>query len=240
MFRKEAKGTDYSKIDTDCAFSQLVIHVRVKAGQTLKLRIRSKWFMTDWGEGELNKEREHTYTESGLQNINIVGSRINWLNVEGWNATQIYIDRCPYLARLCCRGNRLTKLNLMNCPALVYVDCSYNKLDYIQVANLKKLKEIKANSNYLKVVDLSGCSQLKKVDLNNNGLFIAITRECKKLKSLWFEDKEFTPEEYKEEIDDLPALIINDGGEVTVKGDRELVERGQRIIKELKAEYKKS
>lgn len=217
MFEEKLKGTDYRKLDADYTFSRLVIDVRVKAGQTLKLRIRSCWYMVDWGDGMLEKDLEHEYPESGIQHINIVGSRINWLNVEGWNATHIYIDRCPFLARLRCQGNRLSKLNLINCPSLVYLDCSHNQLEYIQVAHLKKLKEVKANDNCLNVVDFSGCSQLQEVDLNNNGLFVAITRGCKKLERLWLDDAEFNPKEYREASEDLPALIINEGGILTVE-----------------------
>lgn len=239
MFKEKAKGTDYSKIDTDYTFSRITVHVRVKAGQTLKLRIRARWYMVDWGDGELKNDLVHTYPEGGTQNINIMGSRINWLNVEGWNAMQLYLDRCPFLARLRCQGNRLTKLNLINCSSLVYVDCSYNQLEHIQLANLKKLKEVKANDNNLKVIDFSGCLQLQDVDLNNNNIFLTVTRGCRKLKSLWFDDAKFNPADYEEASNDRPAVIINEGGLLTIKGEKELIERGQRIMTKLKAEYKK-
>ena len=39
--------------------------------------------------------------------------------------------------------------------------------------------------------------------------------------------------------DDFPALIINEGGILTIKGDKELIERGKRIIRVFKKEYKK-
>lgn len=239
MFKQEAKGTDYRGIDTDYTFTRIIVHVRVKAGQTLKLRVRARWCMVDWGDGELKRDLVHTYMKGGRQNVNIVGNRVNWLNVEGWNAVELYLDRCPFLTRLRCQGNRLTKLNLIHCPSLVYVDCSYNRLEYMQVANLKKLKEVKANNNSLRVVDFSDCSQLQDVDLSGNGVFATITRGCRKLKNLWCDYAEFNPEDYKEMKDDEPALIINEGEFLTIKGDKELMERGKRIVERLKAGYKK-
>ncbi|RHV89213.1 hypothetical protein [Culturomica massiliensis] len=239
MIEEKAKCTDYSKNDTDNTFSRIAVHVRVKAGQILKARIRARWCMIDWGDGVLQKDLTHKFTEGGFQNINIIGGRINWLNVDGWNATGIYLDRCPFLARLRCQGNKLKELNLLNCPSLVYVDCSHNQINSLMLNGRKILKEIKANNNDLRVVDFSGCLRLQDVDLNCNPIFVTITHRCKKLNSLWFDDARFNPEEYREVADDFPALIINEGGILTIKGDKELIERGKRIIRVFKKEYKK-
>lgn len=224
MTEEKARCTDYSKSNTDYTFSSIVVNVRVKAGQVLKARIRASWYLIDWGDGMLQNELSHKFMKGGFHHINIVGNRINWLNVDNWNAIQIYINCCPFLSRLRCQGNKLKGLNLFNCPSLVYVDCSYNQIDHLQLSGLKKLKEVKANNNDLKVVDLSDCSQLQDVNLNENNIFVTILQGCRKLKSLWFNDAKFNPEDYITVADDFPALIINEGGLLTIKGDRELTE----------------
>lgn len=212
MIKEGAKSMDYSRYDADITFSRIVVHVRVKAGQTLRVRIRARWCMIDWGDGEWQRGFSHRYTVGGFWNINIVGNRINWLDVEGWNVVDLNLDRCFFLSRLCCQGNNLKRLNLLNCPALVYLDCSYNQIENLQLTGLKKLKEVKANNNRLKVVDFSACSQLLNIDLNNNLILVMVILGCKKLKNLGFEDTEFNPEDFKNEAENSPALFLNERG----------------------------
>ena len=222
MTAETATQIDYRKNSMGPYTGRITINTRIRAGQILRLRIRARHYVIDWGDGILQNRLTHLYLEGGFQRIHIIGERINWLDISDWNALQIYITDCDFLARLWCRGNRLTKLNLINCPFLVYLDCSHNRLDHIQASHLKLLKEVKANDNNLKIVDFSGCSQLQHVDLRNNHSFMAITQGCRKIKDLHFDEVTFYPEDYKKVNDDFPAVVINEGPSLTIRGSKEL------------------
>lgn len=234
MEKKKATRTRKSESRIEENFCRLTVTVKVEENECLKLRVRAKWVLVDWGSGIWDENLKHKFNEAGTYNLNIIGNRIMWLNIDEWKATFLHFDLCPFLTRLRCQGNKLQTLNLENCPALSFVDCSHNELHHVQVMNLRKLKEFKGNDNKLEVVDFSGCVELHDADLNNNDIFVIVTRDSKRLKSICLNHALLETKLYAEEAGDFPAVIINEGGLVTIKGERELVERGKSMIRALK------
>lgn len=222
MLKRKATKADYSKNNNDEDFCNLTLTVEVEADQVLVFGIRAKWFLIDWEETGWSESKRHKFKKAGYYNINIIGGRILWLNVDGCGVTFIHFDRCDFLTRLRCQGNKLKGLNLENCPALTFIDCSRNKLEYVQVANLKRLKEFKGYENKLQVMDFSGCSELQEVDLSYNEVMIIVTRKCRKLKYLLFNGALFEVKRYKKAAGDFPGVIINEKGFLNIIEDKRL------------------
>lgn len=222
MLKGKATKADYSNNNNDDEFCRLTLTVEVEANQVLVFGIRAKWFLIDWEETGWSESKRHRFKNAGYHNINIIGERIVWLNVDGGGMTFIHFDRCDFLTRLRCQGNKLKGLNLENCPALTFIDCSRNELEYVQVANLKRLKEFKGNENKLQVTDFSGCCELQEVDLSDNEVMIIVTRKCRKLKNIWFNGALFEVRRYKKAAGDFPGVIINEKGFLNIVEDKRL------------------
>lgn len=198
-------------------FCRLAIIVKVEADQVLSLRIRAKWVLVDWGDGVWKETKQCKFKESGIVHIHVIGQHIMWLNIDGWEADALSLDRCPFLTRLQCQGNRLKGLNLQDCPALTYIDCSNNQLEYLLIANRKRLKEFKGNNNHLEVIDFSGCIQLKTIDLDENPVFVLVVRHSKKLMLLKLKGTIFNAVEYGSNTGNFPEVFMYDKGMMKIR-----------------------
>lgn len=222
MSKGKATKADYSKNNNGDEFCRFTLTVEVEANQVLVLGIKAKWFLINWEERGWSESKRYRFKNAGNYNINLIGERILWLNVDGCGVTFIHFDSCDFLTRLRCQGNKLKGLNLENCPALTFIDCSRNKLEYVQVVNLKRLKEFKGYENKLQVMDFSGCSELQEVDLSYNEVMIIVTRKCRKLKYLLFNGALFEVKRYKKAAGDFPGVIINEKGFLNIIEDKRL------------------
>lgn len=141
-----------------------------------------------WYEG---KSYTHTYSQVGTYRIKITGQDgiITLLNVFHWNSTSntyssLVLDRCNWLVKLSCEGNRLTKLLIGQCTQLKQLYCSSNQLTSLNVSKCTQLEKLYCWGNQLTSLDVSKNTQLEWLECSDNELTSLDVSKCTQLETL--------------------------------------------------------
>lgn len=156
--------------------------VMATASPTLKLllagSVEATTFNIDEGDGTLtqytlpvDETLEITLSPKGADKpvkIYGVGERLEYLNVEAYELTELTFNDCPNMKWILCSHNNLTTLDITKMPELIALVASYNDLSKVDISKCPKLitLDLKMNAN-LGNINFSTCPELEYVDISN-------------------------------------------------------------------------
>ncbi len=121
---------------------------------------------------DVKKIKELNIAYSGIQSLNGIEyfQRLEVLNCQGNNITNLDLDCNIKLKTLTATDNKLTSINVNHACNLDSVDISNNALSSLDVSNNKYLSSLTCTNNNIKVLDVTKNNMLKKLDCEENRL----------------------------------------------------------------------
>ena len=167
------------------------LKIRVEAGETIKICIRSEKSIFTWGDFCYGHQSVHTYAKAGVYRISITEKEMtdfilkncrcitaNFINckklkniiLDNNMLNDLTIMGCRELVGLFCKGNRLKNLFLVGLAQVNMLDCSNNEISDLSLSYNTRLRLLICSNNKIEKINISRNNSLICLECNNNEL----------------------------------------------------------------------